>query len=61
MKKKQYISPSVIAVEFKIERGYAISLLRITMDEQALGDFNDYGQKTGTKTRTATSLEAGKT
>jgi hypothetical protein len=45
MKKKQYISPSVIAVEFKMERGYAISFLRFTMDEQALDDFNDYGQE----------------
>ena len=32
-------------VEFKVEKGYAISMLRITSDHEAQSTFNDYGQE----------------
>lgn len=43
MNKKQYIAPTLTVVEFKMEQGYASSLLRFTLEHDAY--FNDQGQE----------------
>ena len=45
MKKRQYIAPALTAVEFKTERGYAISLIRLTNDQETASTFNSSGQE----------------
>ena len=43
MNKKQYTTPVLTVVEFKVERGYASSMLRFSMEQETL--FNDQGQE----------------
>jgi len=45
MKKKEYTAPTLTVVEFKMEKGYALSMLRITSDHEVQSSFNDYGQE----------------
>lgn len=45
MKKRQYTAPSLTVVEFKMEKGYAFSMLQISIDHEAQSTFNDYGQE----------------
>lgn len=43
MEKKEYIAPQLTVVEFRMEQGYASSLLRLTLEQNAF--FNDQGQE----------------
>ena len=43
MNKKQYTAPVLTVGEFKVERGYASSMLRFSMEQETL--FNDQGQE----------------
>ena len=45
MKKRQYTAPSLTVVEFKMEKGFAFSMLQISSDHEAQSAFNDNGQE----------------
>ena len=45
MKKRQYTAPSLTVVDFKMEKGYAFSMLQISIDHEAQSTFNDNGQE----------------